>query len=405
MNILCIDTVRDTTKTLETLGYSVSEATLGYSTGFLDFKMPPHEFDFIICDIKKPACFDRRKWGPGQNDNFHCVIEKEQDITDETYLDTNHRLNPRYQIIKDSQVICSESPNFNVGDVYKAIYTGGKTGIMFLNPDWVKHVSYISPDIFGIRYEFSSTIANKFYFTDRIKELIPEIEKNLSLNLPLKCFISKGPLDYKGYPYPNAGLNINYYSIVTNNIHQVFGQLCKFGKGLIYVLPEFINNSQTIDYIIKSSKFDIIQGTEELPNQSFDFFISYASEDRDSAVDPIVERLLERNYKVWYDKFELTLGDKLTQNINEGLKNCIFGVVVLSHNFFKKKWPREELDALFALEKEKKILPIRYKLTQEEVKEYYPLIGDRISVCTDEGFDHVINEIIRAYEKSKRVNS
>lgn len=88
-------------------------------------------------------------------------------------------------------------------------------------------------------------------------------------------------------------------------------------------------------------------------------FLSHASEDKDDFVRPLAE-VLRRNYEVWYDEYELTLGDSLLQKINQGLAACDFGIVVLSHAFFSKKWPQAELDGLFALETttRKLILPI-----------------------------------------------
>src|SRR5260370_34096642 len=97
--------------------------------------------------------------------------------------------------------------------------------------------------------------------------------------------------------------------------------------------------------------------------------ISHASEDKDDFVRPLAERL-RQVFDVWFDEYELTLGDRLLAKITEGLRSCDFGVVVLSPAFFAKKWPQAELDGLFALEEptKKVILPIWKDVTEEDVR-------------------------------------
>jgi hypothetical protein len=81
-------------------------------------------------------------------------------------------------------------------------------------------------------------------------------------------------------------------------------------------------------------------------------FLSHASEDQPDFVRPLADALsgFPEEFRVWYSEYELTLGDKLLAKIDEGFKNCDYGVVVLSPEFFAKRWPREELEGLFQLE-------------------------------------------------------
>ena len=44
----------------------------------------------------------------------------------------------------------------------------------------------------------------------------------------------------------------------------------------------------------------------------YDVFISYASEDRVKLVRPLAARLRRDGYSVWYDEFELRLGDSVS---------------------------------------------------------------------------------------------
>jgi hypothetical protein len=133
-------------------------------------------------------------------------------------------------------------------------------------------------------------------------------------------------------------------------------------------------------------------------------FISYASEDQADFVRPLAEALSKEYEKVWYAEYELTLGDSLLQKINAGLASCDFGIVVLSKPFFEKKWPRAELDGLFALEtnSRKIILPIWKDITEEEVKTYSPILAGRLAISTTAGLPKVLEEIRMAVSVSER---
>jgi hypothetical protein len=132
-------------------------------------------------------------------------------------------------------------------------------------------------------------------------------------------------------------------------------------------------------------------------------FISHASEDKKDFVRPLAERLREF-FDVWFDEYELTLGDRLLAKINEGLNSCDFGVVVLSPAFFGKKWPQAELDGLFALEEPTKkiILPIWKDVTERDVKEYSPILALRYAALASAGVENVVEKIRIAVETSER---
>jgi tetratricopeptide (TPR) repeat protein len=134
-------------------------------------------------------------------------------------------------------------------------------------------------------------------------------------------------------------------------------------------------------------------------------FLSHASEDK-GFVKSLAEEL-RKQYKVWYDEFELTVGDSLLQKINEGLSSCDYGVVVLSPVFFKKKWPQAELDGLFAVENStrKVILPVWKDLTAEDVRRFSPILAGRLGVSTSDGIDKVVMELRRAISVSENVSS
>lgn len=134
-------------------------------------------------------------------------------------------------------------------------------------------------------------------------------------------------------------------------------------------------------------------------------FISHASEDKADFVEPLVGALQAAGFEVWYDKYELTLGDSLLQKISRGLRECDFGVVVLSPDFFRKKWTQAELDGLFAIEstERKVILPIWKDVTVEDVAAFSPILAGRLGAPTSGGVDTVVAEIQRAVQAAERM--
>ena len=117
----------------------------------------------------------------------------------------------------------------------------------------------------------------------------------------------------------------------------------------------------------------------------YDAFISHASEDKDSVVRPLAEKLRELGFKVWYDEFQLKVGDSLRRSIDKGLANSKFGIVVLSSAFFAKNWPQYELDGLVARETSgngKVILPLWHKVSKDEVMSYSPSLADKVALNT-----------------------
>lgn len=119
-------------------------------------------------------------------------------------------------------------------------------------------------------------------------------------------------------------------------------------------------------------------------DREFDFFISHASEDKQDFVAALANELTSLGANVFYDSATLKVGDSLRRNIDAGLRNSRYGVVILSTAFFRKEWPARELDGLTALEKDgrKVILPIWHKVSKDEVANYSPVLADKIALNT-----------------------
>jgi len=84
---------------------------------------------------------------------------------------------------------------------------------------------------------------------------------------------------------------------------------------------------------------------------------------------------------VWYDEFELKIGDSLRRKIDKGLANSKFGIVVLSKAFIKKGWTNYELDGIITktVSGEQIVLPIWHNITKKEVIEFSPSLADKLA--------------------------
>src|SRR5699024_7558168 len=88
----------------------------------------------------------------------------------------------------------------------------------------------------------------------------------------------------------------------------------------------------------------IINDRRRYEMDSYDVFISHASEDKDSFVRPLAEELEKVGIKVWYDEFTLTWGDRIRDSIDNGLANSKFGIAIISKPYLKKYWAQYEFD-------------------------------------------------------------
>lgn len=134
----------------------------------------------------------------------------------------------------------------------------------------------------------------------------------------------------------------------------------------------------------------------------WDVFISHASEDKERVALPLAEELKRADLKVWYDKFELRIGDSLRESIDEGLRESRWGVVILSPSFFLRAWPKNELNGLAQREADgrKVILPVWHEVTDHQVRQQSPILADRIAAHSTDGIASVAAEIVERVKGS-----
>ena len=134
----------------------------------------------------------------------------------------------------------------------------------------------------------------------------------------------------------------------------------------------------------------------------FEIFISHASEDKDRFVRPLAVWLDQRGIRIWYDEYVLVPGDSIREKINEGLRQCPYGTVVLSPRFYAKPWPQRELNSLFSLisgSSDRRLIPVLLDMTFSDLGICDPLLADIKGISAESGVEAVGRAIIQVMEK------
>ena len=157
---------------------------------------------------------------------------------------------------------------------------------------------------------------------------------------------------------------------VRSSIRMMPSALPEFRQPALSTVPSLVHKNDEYP-------FDNSYVTEK----QYDVFISHASEDKDEVVRPLVQALKNEGLSVWYDEFELKIGDSLRRKIDKGLANSKFGIVVLSKEFIRKGWTNYELDGIItkSVSGEQIVLPIWHNITKKEVIDFSPSLADKLA--------------------------
>ena len=139
----------------------------------------------------------------------------------------------------------------------------------------------------------------------------------------------------------------------------------------------------------------------------FDVFISHATEDKDFA-GPLAHGLRSTGLRVWFDEFELGIGDSLNEKINYGLSRSRYGVVVISPTFFKKHWTQLEVNGFVARQTsgERVILPIWHRITKNEIIEQAPPLADIVALnSSTQSMVEIVSEIVEKVTEPEPLNT
>ena len=103
---------------------------------------------------------------------------------------------------------------------------------------------------------------------------------------------------------------------VRSSIRRLPAPLPVYNEPALSTVPSLVRSSDT---------------NEDGVTIDYDVFISHASEDKDTVVRPLANALLQRGLKVWYDEFELKIGDSLRRKIDKGFPG--FAKVIEQNRF------------------------------------------------------------------------
>jgi energy-coupling factor transporter ATP-binding protein EcfA2 len=92
----------------------------------------------------------------------------------------------------------------------------------------------------------------------------------------------------------------------------------------------------------------------------FDIFLSHSAKDK-PVVQALAERLCAAGLKVWYDNWEITLGDSIPGKIDYGLTNSRVLLLFMSVNAFGSDWVRLERESTHfsdPLNRDRRLIPL-----------------------------------------------
>src|ERR1035437_3408181 len=122
-------------------------------------------------------------------------------------------------------------------------------------------------------------------------------------------------------------------------------------------------------------------------------FLCHSSKDK-SFVKKLATDLKTVGLDVWYDAWEIKVGDSLRQKIEDGITESSWLAVILSSNSIQSDWVNRELSAAFAYEMDLKrvfILPVII-----ENCPIPPLLRDKLYADFRENYQFGFNAILKA---------
>lgn len=123
-------------------------------------------------------------------------------------------------------------------------------------------------------------------------------------------------------------------------------------------------------------------------------FISYSIKDRNFA-SRLSNDLKSKGLSVWYDQWELKVGDSLIERIGAAMKAQDFLVAILSKSSVKSQWVTKELNAGLIRELEEKrvvVLPVII-----EDCEIPPFLSDKVYADFRSNYSSGLNRLLDAF--------
>jgi len=202
------------------------------------------------------------------------------------------------------------------------------------------------------------------------------------------------------------GIPSSGHWFVTVDLQGLRGTVKSSVQVLPSALPQYTEPAlSTVPSLVR--KDENIPSNLDHSSKSYDVFISHASEDKDEVVRPLALALQAEGLSVWYDEFEMKIGDSLRRKIDKGLASSRFGIVVLSKDFIKKGWTNYELDGIITkvVTGEQILLPIWHNITKKEVIDFSPSLADKLARNTSAyTVEEIASEIAVVINKAQELS-
>lgn len=231
-----------------------------------------------------------------------------------------------------------------------------------------------------VEVNLSGTAANVRLLTDSNYRSFKAGRRHRAIGGHAKRSPVRLPIPRSGHWHVTIDLG-GYKGTVRSSVNVLPGKLPALRDVPLSSVPSLIQRTE--------KPWPVMDGEE---GKTYDVFISHASEDKEEVVRPLAHALQQEGLAVWYDEFELRIGDSLRRKIDKGVANSRFGVVVLSQDFFGKGWPNYELDGLVTkgIDGDQIVLPVWHNVTKAQVMEYSPSLADKLARSTS---THTVEEI------------
>jgi hypothetical protein len=108
-----------------------------------------------------------------------------------------------------------------------------------------------------------------------------------------------------------------------------------------YMNLKFTDRPRTL---VRDAVVPFIEGFRRMERPSANVFICHASEDK-AAARAVASAMARLGAEVWFDEWEIKVGQSIVQRINHALGKISHLVVLLSENSVKKPWVHKELSA------------------------------------------------------------
>lgn len=122
-----------------------------------------------------------------------------------------------------------------------------------------------------------------------------------------------------------------------------------------------LNFKDAPETLLKDALVPFVEGFRRLARPSVYVFVCYASEDKSTAQQISVE-LTALGAAIWFDEWEIRIGDSIVQRIDAALGRITHLVVLLSRSSVNKPWVNKELSVALMRQLTQKsvtVLPLR----------------------------------------------